>query len=175
MSQDHPLDALAALVEDRLDAADRERLTAHLAGCAECRATLAAMTRARAEGALPHLAPAPRAWPGRGLQVSLALAASVVLAFAWMRFATPPGPAEGDGADVRRGAERIVDGKTFRLEDGIWVDRASDDAGDLPTMVVQGAEQRAELLARLPQLEKYSDLGSRVIVVSEGTVYRFEP
>jgi len=162
------------MVEDRLDAAERERLTVHLASCAGCRATLAAMTRAQIEGALPRTAPGSRRRPTPGLRVGLALAASAVLAtFAWQYLATPIA-GDGHGTDVRRAAGRIVQGKTFRLEDGVWIDRASDDAGRLPTIVVQGAEARAELLARQPELAEFADLGSRVVVVHGGTLYRFE-
>jgi anti-sigma factor RsiW len=162
----HDLDALAAFVEGRLDAAERERLVAHVADCAECRATLAGMMRARTEQ--------PRR--SRNWQYGLAAAASLALVtFAWMRFALPP-PSGGDEvADVRRSVDRIVNGKPFRLEDGVWIDRASDGAGDLPTVRVRGAEERARLLAQMPELVDYSDLGDRVVVVYDGKIYRFEP
>jgi hypothetical protein len=42
----HDLNLLAAFAEDRLDETERQQLVAHLAGCAECRATLAAYARA---------------------------------------------------------------------------------------------------------------------------------
>jgi hypothetical protein len=132
------------------------------------------MTRARASGALQHPEAVARPGKARGLQIGLALAASVVMAmFAWQRFAMPPGGVEVP--DVRRGAERIVHGKTFRLEDGVWIDRASEVAGDLPTVRVQGAEERAVLLTQIPKLVDYSDLGDRVVVVHDGKIYRFEP
>jgi hypothetical protein len=176
MAEEHNLDALAAFVEERLDEGERDRLMAHVADCAECRATLAAMSRARAAGALVD---APRTGlpsARRGMRVGLGLAASVVLAsFAWMYLAPPHEPANGDGVDVRRGVERIVNGKTFRLEEGVWIDRASDDARGLRTVRVQGAEQRARLLAQMPELIDYADLGSRVVVVADGNIYRFEP
>jgi len=175
MSANHDLDALAAFVEDRLDEAERERLMAHLADCAECRATLAAMTRARASGALAPAAQVRRPSGRRRLQWGLSLAASVLLAtFAYVQLATPPLVDNGE-TSVRRGAERIVNGKTFRLEEGVWIDRASDEARGLPTVAVQGAEQRALLLAQMPQLAEYAELGSRVVVVEGGKIYRFEP
>ena len=42
----HDLNLIAAFVEDRLDETERQRFVAHLAGCADCRATLAAYARA---------------------------------------------------------------------------------------------------------------------------------
>ena len=42
----HDLNRLAAFAEDRLDESERQQFVAHLAGCAECRATLAAYVRA---------------------------------------------------------------------------------------------------------------------------------
>jgi hypothetical protein len=55
----HDLDLLAAHLEDRLDAVETERLTRHLAGCVQCRETLAAL--ARNADLLPHPTPAPQA------------------------------------------------------------------------------------------------------------------
>ncbi len=175
-SQDpeHDLDALAAMVEGRLDDRARARLTEHLAVCAECRATLAALTRAHSDGALaPASRPASRR-PWRGVPIWAGLAASALVAtFAWMQFARPP--ATGEELLVRRGAERIVAGKTFHLESDTWVDSAFDADGNLPTTVVRGADERGLLLLRIPELGEFADLGSRVVVVWQGTVYRFEP
>jgi hypothetical protein len=43
--REHDLNLLAAYVEDRLDAAERERVAAHVSGCDECRAVLAELGR----------------------------------------------------------------------------------------------------------------------------------
>jgi hypothetical protein len=75
----------------------------------------------------------------------------------------------------KRGAGRIVGGKTFHLTAGEWVDSALDPAAAMQTVVVQGSEQRSALLARIPELAPFTDLGDRVVVVWDGTVYRFEP
>jgi hypothetical protein len=40
---------------------------------------------------------------------------------------------------------------------------------------VNGPDQRSSLLSRLPALAPYAALGERVLVVYEGTVYRFRP
>jgi len=79
----HELNLLAAHLEDRLDGAETERLTRHLAGCAECRETLAALARAADLLPLPANA-APEAQPGWHVSgvVWLPLAATLVVAVA---------------------------------------------------------------------------------------------
>jgi hypothetical protein len=78
----HDLNLLAAHLEDRLDGAEKERLTRHLAGCAECRETLATLARGADLLPLPANA-APEAQPGWHLSVVwLPLAATLVVAVA---------------------------------------------------------------------------------------------
>jgi hypothetical protein len=74
---------------------------------------------------------------------------------------------------VLRGAQRRVAGKRFRLVSGEWIDADFDSAHFLPEVNVSSADERAALLARLPALTPYAALGERVLVVHEGTVYRF--
>jgi len=74
-----------------------------------------------------------------------------------------------------RGAGRRVAGKTFRLAAGEWTDASFDAAAELPITDVNGPDERAALLSRLPALAPYAALGARVVVVFEGTVYRFRP
>jgi putative zinc finger protein len=76
---------------------------------------------------------------------------------------------------ARRGVDRRVGGKTFRWETGRWVDTAFEPAISLPTVDAKGPDARSALLARLPALAPYAGLGDRVVVVFEGTVYRFSP
>ena len=76
---------------------------------------------------------------------------------------------------ARRGVERRVAGKTFRWETGQWVDTSFDPASSLPSVDAKGPDSRAALLARGPALGPYAGLGVRVVVVFEGTVYRFSP
>jgi hypothetical protein len=52
----HDLNLIAAFAEDRLDESERQQLVAHLAGCAECRATLAAYARATRADPAPAVA-----------------------------------------------------------------------------------------------------------------------
>jgi hypothetical protein len=167
--QVHDLDCLAALVEGRLGEQERQRVMAHLADCAACRRTFARVSRELA--AKPRL-PKFRPW--------LPIAASVLLATVggWLYFSTTRQPAvETGGEDLlrRRGTERTVADKTFRLESGVWVDTRFDAAAGLESVSVSGPEQRATILRSTPQLAPYADLGARVIVVWERTVYRFEP
>ena len=96
---------------------------------------------------------------------------------------TPPAssPPAGDrGAPPRearvpilRGPERKVAGKTFHLVFGEWIDTAFDPASALPSVDVKTSEESSALLARIPALAPYAALGERVLVVHQGTVYRF--
>lgn len=76
---------------------------------------------------------------------------------------------------AKRSATRHVAGKAFRSMEGAWVDISFDPAAALPVVEVKGAEARAALLSRLPDLRPYTGLGDRVVVLFEGTVYRFAP
>lgn len=185
----HDLEMLAAFIEGRLDGPDKDRMVAHLAACPECRRTLAQLGRAMAEGGL---AKGAKQSAGGGLRWSnariwLPVAASVLVgAFAWFQLAAPPpgeraaaeasgaGPAGEAPGEKRSGGRRIA-GKTFRMDSGQWVDTGFDPAAGLPVVAVRGSEQRKDALARVPELAPYLELGDRVLVVWQGTVYRFEP
>ncbi len=97
--------------------------------------------------------------------------------------ATPPGPAPSrttppvpavEPGDVKRGGEREVAGHRFRLEAGVWIDAAYDPFALLPSVDVTTADGRDALLARLPGLRPFLALGSKVTVVYDGAVYRFD-
>lgn len=178
----HDLDSLAAFVEGRLEGAERERVVAHLSTCAECRRTVAHMGRALASGELPHISRSatPRSrWLGP--RVWVPLAASVLIgSFTWLYTTSGLLPRSTPGATaddllVRRGAELKVAGKTFRETSGVWTDTSFDPAARLPSVFARGPEERSNLLDRTPQLAPFADLGQRVVVVWEGTVYHFEP
>ena len=182
---DHGL--LAALVEGRLDATERERVLAHVAQCVDCRRTVAELGRATADGTLTESkrSAAATARAHRWLPI----AASVLVGtFAWFLLSTnmpqpdvtdpstaTPRAGNEDELLIRRSAGRTVGDKTFRMEDGVWIDSTYDASLGLPTMMVRGADERSALLARIPQLAPYTELGSRVVVTWQGTVYRFEP
>lgn len=74
----HDLNALAAYVDQELDAEERSRVERHLAGCPECRATLA--TYARASAAERPTVAAPGAASFSISRGWLAFAASVLVA-----------------------------------------------------------------------------------------------
>jgi hypothetical protein len=224
----HDIDSLAAHLEDRLDGRERERLMEHLAGCVECRETLAML--AREADLLPpsvrggSVSPAS-AWRRSGrlwlpLAATLVVAAATVTRLGWWtpadegRPAVPspgaglPGEATGrrpagpsptavtPGRDpagsptaeaggqtgprpsekrdpVLRGVQRRIAGKSFRLVFGEWIDLEFDPAAALPIVDVKTPDDRADVLARAPDLAPYLDLGERVLVVHQGTVYRF--
>jgi hypothetical protein len=87
-----------------------------------------------------------------------------------------PDPMLDPGLLVKRGtAQREVGGKTFRLRAGEWVDADFDSAAPLPTTLIKGPADRAAAVERLPALGPYAGLGDRVVVVVDGTVYRFTP
>jgi hypothetical protein len=104
--------------------------------------------------------------------------------FAWFLLTTQPEtPAGGDSATPvsedellrKRGAGRVIAGKTFRIEGGEWVDKDYDPSRALPVVPVRGSAERSALIARVPGLAPFTELGDRVLVVWDGTVYRFEP
>lgn len=205
--REHDLNLLAAYVEGRLDGSERERFVAHLARCADCRTTLAALARDRDDsGSARWLAQVPHsAWLPLAAVLVLATATSLSLLrepiSAPPAVATPspaespaqprpsptPTPEAGSSPSPplppsderllvkRGGGRRSVAGKTFRLKAGEWTDASFDPQAGLPVIEVSGAGERADLLARLPALGSFAALGGRVLVVWEGTVYRFRP
>jgi anti-sigma factor RsiW len=85
-------------------------------------------------------------------------------------------PLLDSGLLVKRGAAvRHAGGKSFRLLAGEWVDTGFDSTASLPTILITGPGERAAVVQRLPALGPYAALGDRVVVVFEGTVYRFAP
>jgi anti-sigma factor RsiW len=94
------------------------------------------------------------------------------------RSAEPPStqtPQSIPNLSLRRGGQRVVEGKTFRLVAGEWIDTAYDPLAALPIREAVGPDARRSLLTAVPALAKYVDLGPKVLVVYEGTVYRFTP
>ena len=69
---------------------------------------------------------------------------------------------------------RVVSGKTFRQENGLWIDEAYDASKGLPVVrLTRDSEDYKQTLKDLPSLKLYFDLKS-VIVVWQGKVYRVE-
>lgn len=68
---------------------------------------------------------------------------------------------------------KTVGTKTFALRDGVWVDTEFDEAKKLPVKEVKfGSDEYFALVGKLPKLADYFALGTRVVVVMNGTVYR---
>jgi hypothetical protein len=87
----------------------------------------------------------------------------------------PPKPPPADPGTTRRSAnEREVGGRRFKLEAGTWIDTAYDQFALLPAVDVRTAAERDALIALVPALKPFLDLGPKVTVVHQGTVYRFD-
>lgn len=86
----------------------------------------------------------------------------------------PPATDPGSLA-TRRSGMQTINGKTFRLVAGEWIDAAYDPLAVLPVQEISGPEARAALIARIPALAQYAALGTRVTVVHDGNVYQFRP
>ena len=187
------LNALAALVDGHLDPGARADLTAHLATCHRCRAIVATLAR--------DAAPAVRSWTPV-LATAASIAAVVIGGSMYLfvhdrgqapaapppmvRPTTPvtsapssstsPLPAAPSSAarpprppDRKRSAGTTsVDGKTFHLIAGEWIDEAYRVNDFLPAVEVSSRRQ----LDATPALRRYASLGSRFLVVIQGTVYR---
>lgn len=73
----------------------------------------------------------------------------------------------------RRSGERVIGEKVFRLVAGEWTDTSYDPVAGLPVVEVRTPAERDALLARFPSLRPFAALGPTVLVVQDGTVYRF--
>ena len=192
---------LAAYADGRLAPADADALERHLANCRRCRDVVAPMARGLAGApGRRRAAVVPAAARWLALAATLVLATIVGTRLARERPVAAPVPqAEPNPApraaptpeaptaapiassappaaaprDVRRGGgERRIGEKTFHLVAGEWVDAAYDATADLPVVAPADAGTRARLLAEHPELEPYTALGQRFLVVLGGTVYR---
>lgn len=96
------------------------------------------------------------------------------------RLPVPPeaAPRSADPVNVdpsvlpRRSGERRIGAKTFRLVAGEWIDTAYDPVAGLQEVRTATPEETTALAQRVPALGAYIILGSRVLVVLDGTVYR---
>ena len=88
---------------------------------------------------------------------------------------TVPAPADPGSVTTRRSGAQQINGKTFRLVAGEWIDSAYDPLAALPVQEISGAEARAAAIARVPALAPYAALGARVTVAHDGIVYQFRP
>jgi putative zinc finger protein len=202
MSHEPDLNRLAALVDGRLTGDERQGVLWHLAECRTCRDVVAVLTDelgpARAATATRWGRPA--VWLPVAATLAIAAGAAFLVRTTDRRTLMPPpapstvvvhppppesagrasgslppsAPALGARGDLRRrGGTRQVGAKTFRLVAGEWIDSTYDPGALLPIVEVASADARRDLLARLPALAPYAAIAERVIVVHEGSVYRF--
>jgi len=194
---DHDLGRLAALVENRLDAAERRAVMAHLADCRDCRTVVAGLARATTDAALDSRQ--RTSWTPARVWLSIAASALVVIGAGWLysaRTSRPPVPADpvtvslvpssppptnppttappADPGLTRRSGEREVANRRFRLEAGTWIDVAYDPFKLLPAVDIRTVSERDALIARLPALQPFLVLGAKFTVVYNSTVYRFD-
>ncbi len=192
------LNLLAAHFEGALSSRESADLAAHLAACRACRTTAALMSRAFPRDSVRRPGTPVVGW--LALAATLVLATIVGIRIARepsLRVPAPePGPVPTAPAenpsppaaasaapaapaveprDVKRGGDRRVAGKAFRLVAGEWVDRSFDPTSALPIVEVPDPQSRDAVLAEQPNLAPYVGLGDRVLVVFHGTVYRFGP
>jgi hypothetical protein len=196
------LNALAALREGTLDAQERENVEEHLARCRECRATLA--TELRAGAPVSSAGPSATAWLAAAAGLAVATLVGVRVASTerpapvTARPAETPAAASPEASESgtlapaapvprpsaagidesflpRRSGRARVGDKSFRLVAGQWVDDAYDGAALLPVVTAATAAERGALMESMPALVPFAALGDRVLVVFDGTVYRFEP
>ncbi len=75
--------------------------------------------------------------------------------------------------EAKSDAVRRVGGKTFYLDNGVWIDSEFKADTRLPeTVLTFAGEEYFALLKQHPKLGSYFSLGERVVVVFEGRVYR---
>lgn len=202
--QEHDLNLIAALVEGRLEEQERARVMEHLADCRQCRTVFTQLGRAAQDGslsandarsnvqALDTAHRVRRPWTAtRGwLPIAASLAVAVVAIRLFVGAPEDSGPSSPVTGPIttsgqptageeellrKRSGGRQVAGKVFRMTEGEWVDQAFDPVAGVPVVTVRGREERLDLLARVPELAPYVELGDRVLVVHAGTVYRFVP
>jgi hypothetical protein len=200
MSHEPDLNRLAALVEARLPAGERQRLLTHLADCRACRDIVAVLTEELRPASPVTRWTRPAVW--LPIAATLAIASGAAFLVSTIERSVPPqpppsstgidrpspppavtppvvtppappAPVKPEDVTTRRSGTRLVGPKTFRLVAGEWIDAAYDPAALLPVVDVTSADARRELLARIPALKPYAALGERVTVVHEGSVYRF--
>jgi hypothetical protein len=193
-SDDPNLAALAAFVDQRLGDDERREMAVHLAGCERCRDIVGQLARGRTPAAsarwtralplaasvvlvtaigglylvmTPSNQPSSSARaPGDALPGAAVEAPPVARAVPAPDRAVVPSPALEDRP--RAAGEKSLEGKTFRLVAGEWIDSTYRVADGLPVVTVSN---RADF-DMSPELVPFTALGRRFTVVIDGTVYR---
>jgi Ca-activated chloride channel family protein len=78
-----------------------------------------------------------------------------------------------DSPDAYLTGIRTAGAKTFRLNDGVWIDTEYDENARLPKVTVKfGSDEFFDLIAKEPQLGELFAVGEKVVVVFKGKVYQ---
>jgi hypothetical protein len=77
---------------------------------------------------------------------------------------------------TRRGSKKTIEGKTFLLRKGIWIDQEYEAAGNTVLMEIKKSSPAfQELITNKPSLKVFADAGDKVIVYYEHKAYKFTP
>jgi len=70
---------------------------------------------------------------------------------------------------------RTIEGKTFLLKDGAWVDSAISESPQLPKVQIKfGSDEFFDLISKEPELSRFFALGLKVSVIFKGKLYQIE-
>jgi hypothetical protein len=177
---------LAAYIENKLQQNKRVEVESHLADCLSCREVLAlyASTTAKMQPTVLQFRKKPLI-PGWVLSIA-ALLALAITAFLIMQMREPPpgkqvaqNPSESpidDSYLTRRGGKKLIEGKTFLLRNGIWIDQDYEAAGKPVVIEIKRSSSTfQDLVNDKPVLKKFADAGNTVIVFFENKAYKFTP
>jgi Ca-activated chloride channel family protein len=163
-----------SLPQAQRDGVTRSRMDAAYAESHRSRYGIAAVSRARSEQALkqaqaPEAAVAAGAFEGSRPATALASPPPTTAAG---RQPTPTAP----GVPVAADRSQFVQGRTFYLNDGQWVDSRVQTVRNARQVNLKvGASDYFALLRREPRAAEWLALGQRVQFVLRDTVYTVEP
>ena len=82
---------------------------------------------------------------------------------------------DSTGREDTRAAVRNIAGKTFYLNDGIWVDSEAQQLKDIkPTKIKFGSDEYFKLLQTNDDVQQWLSIGTRCQVVIDGNLYEIE-
>jgi hypothetical protein len=82
---------------------------------------------------------------------------------------------DSTGREDTRAAARNIAGKTFYLNNGIWVDSEAQQLKDIkPTRIKFGSEEYFKLLQTNDDVQQWLSIGTRCQVVINGKLYEIE-
>ena len=81
--------------------------------------------------------------------------------------------AENESDKSARSSIKRLEGKTFYLENGVWIDSEFKEASKLPESVIRfGSDEYFRMVTSEPDLARIFSVGEHVVVVWRGKVYR---